>query len=96
MDYANFQDVISRKSHRCEICGTEIPSRTKYLKSWGVFDGRWWEAKAHHDCADMHAHHNRGRSEDDQCDDYYLDEYRGRWPHAVCRIELRQQIRANQ
>lgn len=42
----------------------------------------------------MHAHHNEGRAEDDQADDYYLDEYRGFWPHAVCRIEYRRLMAA--
>ena len=89
--YSNM--VTSRKTHICDVCGTTIPSRSRYLKSSGVFDGMWWDAKAHEDCAEMHVHHNDGRSEDDQCDDYYLDEYRGYWPHAVCRIELRKQLR---
>ena len=93
MTFGYSKQVKARKAHRCDVCGTTIPRGMVYLKSTGVYDGAWWETLAHEDCAEMHIHHNDGRSEDDQCDDYYLDEYRGHWPHAVCRIELRQQLR---
>ena len=39
-----------------------------------------------------HWHHNRHRMGDDQADDYLGCGYRGRWPHAINRLELRQEL----
>jgi len=92
-EFCTSESIKARKPHKCDVCGVDIIKGMSHVRSSGVFDGQWWSSRAHHDCADMHCHHNDGRSPDDQCDDYYLDEYRGRWPHVVCRFELRQQLK---
>ena len=84
-----FEYPRANKSHVCEVCGMPILKGQKHHYQTGVYDGSWSSWRVHFDCAEMHWHHNDGREPDDQCDDYYLDEYRGFWPHAVCRIELR-------
>lgn len=87
-----FHYPVARKSHTCAVCGCSIPKGVKHHYQSGVYDGGIQSWRVHSDCAEMHWHHNDGRECDDQCDDYYLDEYRGIWPHAVCRIEYRQEI----
>jgi len=87
MPVLTFEYPKARKAHQCQVCGCEIELGTTYHRQAGVYDGSWQSWWAHSDCAEMHWHHNDGRMEDDQCDDYYLSEYRGFWPHAVCRIE---------
>lgn len=83
-----FKYPIARKQHKCQVCGCAIPKGTIHHYQSSVYDGSWQDWRVHSDCAEMHWHHNEGRECDDQADDYYLDEYRGFWPHAVCRIEL--------
>ena len=90
MPVLTFQYLKAIKAHRCHVCWQDITRGTVYHYQTGVYDGSWQLWRAHSDCAEMHWHHNEGRQEDDQADDYYLNEYRGHWPHAVCRIELAQ------
>lgn len=79
----------ARKNHICQVCGCAIPKGTEHHFQTSAFDGSVYSWRVHSDCAEMHWHHNDGREYDDQCDDYYLDEYRGFWPHSVNRIEYR-------
>lgn len=83
-----FKYPKAAKAHICQVCGCVIAKGKVHHFQSGVYDGSWQSWRAHSDCAEMHWHHNEGRGSDDQCDDYYLDEYRGFWPHAVCRMEL--------
>lgn len=39
-----------RKPHRCEHCGHMIPAGTPHLAEAGVWDGDFYEIRAHHDC----------------------------------------------
>lgn len=39
-----------RKPHRCEHCGHMIPPGTSHLAEAGVWDGEFYEIRAHHDC----------------------------------------------
>lgn len=93
MALLTFKYPKAAKTHECQVCGCPIPKGAVHHYQTGAYDGSIQSWRVHSDCAEMHWHHNEGRMEDDQCDDYYLDEYRGFWPHAVCRIELRIEMR---
>lgn len=92
MTLLTFAYPRAAKDHRCAVCGTTIPKGVVHHYQTSAYDGTVGSWRAHSDCAEMHWHHNDGRAADDQVDGYYLDEYRGRWPHAVCRIEFRLQV----
>ena len=88
-DLLTFHYPVARKAHVCDVCGCTIPKGQKHHYQTVAYDGTVSAWRTHSDCAEMHWHHNDGRAGDDQCDDYYLNEYRGFWPHAVNRIEFR-------
>lgn len=82
------------EKHRCHVCGATIPAGTTCHKQTGIFEGEPYAWKAHTDCAGLHWKINR----DNYCfygeaiDVYEMDfetikPYRGKFPHAVCRIE---------
>jgi hypothetical protein len=87
----------ARKPHRCEECGRTIPKGMAYLRQTNTDGGDIWTYKAHLDCRDLG---DVVRSECHMwCDDWmplreiaqdtgYIEQHRGRFPHAVCRIEF--------
>jgi hypothetical protein len=83
----------ARKIHSCAVCGCAIPKGVVHHYQTYAYDGTVDSWRAHSDCAEMHWHHNKGRESDDQAGDYLRNGYRGFWPHAICRIELRNEIR---
>ena len=87
-----FKYPAARKTHRCDVCGCDIPKGTIHHYQTSIFDGAYSSWRTHSDCAEMHWHHNKDRSPDDQCDDYLGYGYRGHWPHAITRIELRSEL----
>jgi len=92
MTVLTFKYPKALKAHKCRVCGCDIPKGSVHHYQTGVYDGSFQSWRAHSDCAEMHWHHNRGRMEDDQADDYLRCGYRGRWPHAINRLELRQEL----
>lgn len=89
MTLLTFKYPKARKTHKCMVCGCDIPKGTIHHFQTAAYDGSVNVWRAHSDCAEMHWHHNRHRMDDDQTDDYLGYGYRGFWPHAVCRLELR-------
>lgn len=41
----------ARKDHRCEECGGVIPAGSTYAYGSGIFEGRPFSIKRHHECA---------------------------------------------
>lgn len=92
MALLTFKYPKARKSHTCQVCGCVIPKGTVHHYQTGAYDGSMQSWRVHSDCAEMHWHHNRDRAADDQTDDYLGYGYRGFWSHAICRIELRNEL----
>jgi len=92
MTHLTFHYPKARKTHTCQVCGCAIPRGTVHHYQTSAYDGTVQAWRVHSDCAEMHWHHNRGRYEDDQTDDYLGYNYRGLWPHAYTRLELRSEL----
>ena len=89
MTLLTFKYPKAAKAHKCDVCGCAIPKGVVHHFQTSAFDGSIQSWRVHSDCAEMHWHHNRYRAGDDQADDYLHNGYRGHWPHAINRIELR-------
>lgn len=92
---------VARKDHICQECGCTIPKGTKHHLQKGVVDGSWYSWRVHSDCAELYWKLNKDLGAS-WYDDYYpLSEFciseteylRGRFPHAVTRLELRRELR---
>ena len=94
MGLLTFKYPKARKTHMCQVCGCAIGTGEVHHYQTSSHDGTVDAWRVHSDCAEMHWHHNVGRMGDDQSDDYLRNGYRGYWPHAICRIELRCEISA--
>ena len=92
MTTLTFHYPKAAKNHACQVCGCVIPRGTVHHYQTSAYDGTVQAWRVHSDCAEMHWHHNRGRCEDDQADDYIGYDYRGFWPHAYTRLELRSEL----
>jgi hypothetical protein len=94
----------ARKVHRCEHCSSDIPKGTVYLKQFCVDGGDAWGFKSHKDCHELAC----ALASQDGWDTYdgvptlsdyeadtgvFPDHFRGKFPHAICRLELRKQLR---
>lgn len=101
--------TTARKHHRCDFCHGWIAPGGQYQRKAGKWDGDFYTAKAHLDCADLwaeaypiYADYGEGMPFDlyeaicgDEARETALEEigrWRGRYPHVVCRIELRLQL----
>ena len=95
----------ARRSHRCGECRCTIPRGTKYKRQFVRDGGDVWTWKMHIDCAEASDYQFRvyggdyydGRTalvdyENDTGE--FPDWLRGRWPHVVCRLELRKQLQS--
>jgi hypothetical protein len=92
---------VARKEHRCDYCGDAIVSGTAYIRIAGHWNGDFYTAKGHLDCIEMWndaysywADPGEGMDFNlsEACDDWQaLVEWRGLYPHVICRIELSQQ-----
>ena len=85
----------ARKNHICYECGCLIPKGTVHYVQVNVWDGQVNQWRVHADCAELYwALTSEYRcSWDDALPtmEYCLSEieqFRGRFPHAVCRQEL--------
>ncbi|WP_288927331.1 hypothetical protein [uncultured Maritimibacter sp.] len=91
----------ARKDHVCVECGRTIPKGECYLRQANTDGSQVWTYKAHVDCAEFSVAY---RTSNKLWDDYDwmplwelidfeddLSVWRGRYPHAVCRLELRWQ-----
>lgn len=94
---------IARKRHYCEECGREIVKGQPYLRQRCKDGGDVWTFKAHQDCAAWGTAY-RNKHNDwpwhgdflpmyDLIEPHEFDEWRGLFPHAVCRLELSHQTR---
>jgi hypothetical protein len=43
----------ARKRHKCCECGLPIPPGTKYVRTWGIWDGSSDSYAQHEDCRDL-------------------------------------------
>ncbi|WP_370303568.1 hypothetical protein [Pseudooceanicola sp.] len=95
----------ARKPHRCEECGRTIEKGQRYLRQSNTDGAQVWTYKAHEDCAALsqayRTHHRLWGDGGDWYpmldlaeDDHLIGDWRGRFPHAVCRLELRAELRA--
>lgn len=85
----------ARKDHRCAECGGLIRKGVVYHKQTGIYDSHPYTWSVHKDCAQLFFKMNddSGSWIDDQTrlSDFSLEEiqdYRGYFPHAVCRFEF--------
>lgn len=95
-DYQWDREVKARKTHICDVCRIEIAKGTTYHKQSGIFDSQPYTWKTHTDCAKLYWKINKDHVGywDDPLDIYDFDqdlisEYRGLFPHAVTRTELK-------
>jgi hypothetical protein len=49
-DFHNHRDVVGRKSHQCEQCGTSIPVGEKHLSVAGSYYGDFYDYRVHYEC----------------------------------------------
>lgn len=105
MSFHSDTKTKARKHHTCGMCGRTIPKGTTYLRQAGVYDGDFYSNKAHEDCAEMwqRVYHDFCYDEGMPWDfkevlqdgfsaeeaQESLDDYRGYFPHVVCRLEFR-------
>ena len=99
---SNISEKIApaRKPHRCEECGRTIPKGESYLRQVNADGSQVWTFKAHTDCAALGAAYRTTHRLWDEYDwlpmyeladgDHLLGQWRGYYPHAVCRLELNQ------
>ena len=97
-----------RRAHRCVHCLSTIPAGVSHNLEAGVWDGAFYTARMHHDCAalwaeayDTYADWDEGMvhdlleaiegDESRELRDEAYNHYRGRYPHVICRLELRWQ-----
>ena len=91
---------VARKPHRCEECGRTIPKGARYLRQSNADGSQAWTFKAHEDCVALGIAYRTKHRLWDEYDwlpmweladgDHLLDQWRGRYPHAVCRLEFNQ------
>jgi len=89
--------------HYCEECGRNIEKGQTYFRQRNKDGGDVWTFKAHLDCSDLGiAYRNKNdawRGYGDFIPMYELiepdefNEWRGQYPHAVCRIDFSHQTR---
>lgn len=91
---------VAAKDHVCQECGSVIPKGTMYHLQTGLFDGSWYHWRVHADCAELYWQLNKEYARS-IVDDYMptsefdlsdMEHLRGKFPHAVCRQELRREI----
>ncbi len=93
---------VARKPHCCEECGRQISKGMRYLKQSCKDGGDVWIYKAHIDCAEWSQayrnKHKEWRAYGDFIPMYDLvepheyNEWRGLFPHAVCRMAFHRVI----
>ena len=93
----------ARKDHWCDECGRPIRRGTIYTKQVNKDGGDIWTFRAHTDCMELGTayrnKHNCWRGHGDFLPMYELiephemNEWRGLFPHAVCRLEFTHQTR---
>ena len=93
---------VARKTHRCDDCQRFIERGTRYRRAFIVDGGDAWSWVSHQDCADLawavhQESHGRYADEEEMTplideEPEYLDAFRGKFPHAVCRVEYSHQI----
>ena len=96
----------ARKRHYCEECGRTIHKGLKYLSQRCKDGGDVWTFKSHIDCAnlgrDYRDKHNSWRGFGDflpmyeTIEPHEFHEWRGHYPHAICRLEFSHQTRGTQ
>lgn len=89
----------ARKTHICDECGRTIPKGTLHHVQSGIQDGYPYRWRVHSDCAELYWEMNGNLFHyDEACPlaEFGLSEFihlRGKYPHVICRFELRQQLR---
>jgi len=96
---------VARKRHFCEECGRSIVPGTQYLNQRCKDGGDVWTFKAHIDCAAWGVayrdKHDSWRSYGDYMpmfdliEPHEFNDWRGHFPHAVCRLEFKHQTRSH-
>lgn len=91
--------LVGRKDHQCQECGCVIAKGTEHYVQVNVWDGDISRWRVHSDCAALYWRANEKHicTWDDayELSDFSIDEleeFRGFFPHAVCRQELRREI----
>lgn len=87
---------IARKTHFCEECGQEISPGTRYTSQRCKDGGDVWTFKAHTDCMDWSQAYRTKHKQwhpyggfipmYDLVELHEFNEWRGLFPHAVCRL----------
>lgn len=105
--YNRYIVKVGRKPHRCEYCGGTITVGQSSVKIAGVHEGDFFAARGHLDCAALWSEAYRIYGDDEgmpfdlieamdpdearEIKQHTYDHYRGRYPHVICRLELRWQ-----
>lgn len=88
---------VARKPHWCGHCGRSIGVGERYLRQRCIADGLAYAFKAHEDCHEMAVELMDGDTYDGidclHSADFEPDEWRGFYPHVVCRFDLTRQQR---
>ncbi len=101
MSFWTSADRTARKSHICDHCRSTIPAGTRYRYGFGVQDGSGYSWRSHLDCAAFASKlwacycldYDEGvdLSEEWSNDTEAMKEWRGHYPHVICRFEFHQQ-----
>ena len=89
---------VARKPHRCDHCGRDIPPGCKYLRQRVIDGGDTWVFRSHEDCHELAVELMDGDFLDgvsplhEYCSNE-IAEWRGFYPHVVCRFDLSRQLR---
>lgn len=91
---------IARKRHFCDHCGCGIEKGQRYIRAAFVDGGRAYSWASHEDCQalaiELWREYGLGFSDDGIClmeeEWSELKEWRGSYPHVICRMELRRDL----
>lgn len=90
--------VKARKVHVCDECRMGIPKGTLHHVQSGIQEGHPYRWRVHSDCAEMYWEVNKDNFQSwfaAPLLDYGvadLEYLRGKYPHVICRMELRDQL----
>lgn len=91
--------LVGRKNHTCQECGCVIPKGVKHYVQVNVYDGQISRWRVHSDCASLYWKINTDWKFQwgeafplSEFTNEELSPYRGRFPHAVTRLELRREL----
>lgn len=100
MTFCSSRTRTARKHHRCQNCWGRIAPGTQYEIVFVAEGGDAWSYKTHIDCSRLAERlwKDQGLGFDEPMPWLYeeaheeIAEYRGEYPHVICRLELQREL----